>query len=141
MTHRREFLARVGALAAMTTFEADELAAASMQSPSKWDLAWVDALSSAAYRVVFNAEDIADGAAMSYAETFLDHFHEAQGTTDAQTRAVIVFRRLGTPMALDDVLWERYAIGEDVKITDSRSRKPATRNVYKKQGRICGNAG
>jgi len=133
MKHRREFLARVGALAAMTTFETDELAAASMQSPSKWDLAWVDALSSAAYRVVFNAEDIADGAAMSYAETFLDHFHEAQGTTDAQTRAVIVFRRLGTPMALDDVLWERYAIGEDVKITDSRSRKPAMRNVYKKQ--------
>ena len=133
MNDRREFLARVGAFAAMTAFDADEMKAASSQPAGKWDMSWVDALSSASYRVVFNAEDIADGAAMGYAETFLDHFHEAQGTADAQTRPVIVFRRLGTPMALDDVLWDRYAIGEDSKIIDSRSHRPATRNVYKKQ--------
>jgi intracellular sulfur oxidation DsrE/DsrF family protein len=133
MNHRREFLGYVGALAALTALDSDDLKAAAAQPAGKWDMSWVDALSSASYRVVFNAEDIADGAAMSYAETFLDHFHEAQGTADAQTRPVIVFRRLGTPMALDDVLLDRYAIGEDAKITDSRTQKPATRNIYKKQ--------
>jgi intracellular sulfur oxidation DsrE/DsrF family protein len=83
--------------------------------------------------VVFNADEIADGAALSYAETFLNDFHQAQATSDAQTRPVIVFRRLGTPIALDDALWERYGIGEDSKVTDNRSNKPATRNIYKKQ--------
>jgi hypothetical protein len=122
----------------MTAFSADETVAASAQPTQRWDMSWVDARSSAPYRVVFNAEDVANGAAIGYAETFLDHFHEAQGTTDSQTRPVTVFRRLGTPMALDDVLWEQYAIGEDSKITDTRSGKPATRNVYKKQLEVPG---
>jgi hypothetical protein len=80
---------------------------------------------------VFNADDISDGAAMDYAETFFNHFHEVHATADGQTRPVIVFRRLGTPLALNDVLWERYAIGEDVKVTDSATRAPAKRNVFR----------
>src|SRR5262249_28016767 len=97
------------------------------------DLSWVHALASSTDRLVINAEEIADGTAIGYAETFLNHFHEAQGATDAQTRPVIVFRRLGTPMALDDVMWERDAVGADAKITDVGTQKPALRNVYKKE--------
>jgi intracellular sulfur oxidation DsrE/DsrF family protein len=44
-----------------------------------------------------------------------------------------VFRRLGTPLALNDVMWERYAVGEDSTITDNQTHRPARRNVYKKQ--------
>jgi len=133
MTRRREFLTQVGAFAALTSYDANELKAASAAAAGAWDISWIEALASALYRVVFNAEDIADGAALAYAETFLDHFYEAHGSADAQTRPVIVFRRLGTPMALDDVLWDRYGIGEDAKINDSRTRGPAKRNVYKPQ--------
>jgi len=133
MNRRREFLAQFGAFAAMTRIDAGELKAAPAAAAGAWDTSWVEALASASYRVVFNAEDIADGAAMAYAETFLKDFHDAHGTADAQTRPVIVFRRLGTPMALDDVLWDRYGIGEDAKITDSRTRGPARRNIYKAQ--------
>jgi intracellular sulfur oxidation DsrE/DsrF family protein len=133
MNDRRDFLAQVGAFAAITSASRTEMKAASTQPVNHWDMSWVDALSSASYRVVFNADEIADGAALSYAETFLNDFHQAQATSDAQTRPVIVFRRLGTPIALDDALWERYGIGEDSKVTDNRSNKPATRNIYKKQ--------
>jgi intracellular sulfur oxidation DsrE/DsrF family protein len=132
MNRRREFLTQLGALAAMTTVDADELKH-SPPAGKAWDTSWIPALATAPYRVVFNAEEIADGAAMAYAETFLDHFHDAHDTTDAQTRPVIVFRRLGTPMALDNVLWDRYGIGEDAKIDDGRTRLPAKRNVYKQQ--------
>jgi len=131
MKRRRRFLTQLGAFGAMTAFDASEMEAALAPAAGKWDMSWVDALASAQYRVVFNAEEIADGAAMDYAEVFLDHFREAQGTTDAQTRPVIVFRRLGTPMALDDVLWDRYGVGEDSKITDSRTHAAAKRNIYK----------
>jgi intracellular sulfur oxidation DsrE/DsrF family protein len=131
MQQRRDFLTMLGAVAAMTTVDADERIAA--PGPGPWDTSWLDALAAAQYRVVFNAEDIADGAAMAYTEAFLNDFRETHGTTDAQTRAVIVFRRLGTPMALDDVLWDRYGVGDDAKITDGRTRAPAKRNIYKKQ--------
>jgi hypothetical protein len=39
-------------------------------------------------------------------------------------------RRLGTPMALQDALWDRYRIGEDRKITDDATKAPARRNPY-----------
>lgn len=132
MNDRRDFLTQLGALTTMATFDAGEPKASASEG-GKWDTSWIPALASAQYRVVFNAEDIAYGAAMDYAETFLDHFHEAHGTSDAQTRPVIVFRRLGTPMALDDVLWDRYGIGEDSKVDDSRTHAPAKRNIYKQR--------
>jgi intracellular sulfur oxidation DsrE/DsrF family protein len=131
MAHRREFLAQVGLAAAAIAFDADEMHAASVSNAgSPWDTSWLDRLAAAQYRVVFNASDIADGAAMAYASMFFDAFHEAHGTSDAQTRPVIVFRRLGTVMALNDMLWEKYAIGEDRKVNDSATHAPAKRNVF-----------
>lgn len=128
MTKRREFLARLGVAAATISFDADELRAASAPTTSPWDTSWLDRLATAQYRVVFNASEISDGAAMNYASTFLDQFHEVHNTTDKQTRPVIVFRRLGTAMAFNDAMWDRYAIGEDTKTTDSGA--PARRNVF-----------
>jgi hypothetical protein len=131
MAQRREFLAQLGVAAAAIAFDADEMRAASVATAgSPWDTSWLDRLAAAQYRVVFNASDIADGAAMAYASTFFDHFHEAHGTSDAQTRPVIVFRRLGTVMALNDMLWEKYAIGDDRKVSDPATNAPAKRNVF-----------
>jgi intracellular sulfur oxidation DsrE/DsrF family protein len=131
MAQRREFLAQLGVAAAAIAFDADEMRAASgATAGSPWDTSWLDRLAAAQYRVVFNASDIADGAAMDYASTFFDNFHEAHGTSDAQTRPVIVFRRLGTVMALNDVLWDKYSIGEDRKVNDPATRAPAKRNVF-----------
>jgi intracellular sulfur oxidation DsrE/DsrF family protein len=117
--------------AAAIAFDADEMRAASgPNAGSPWDTSWLDRLAAAQYRVVFNASDIADGAALDYASTFFDHFHEAHGTSDAQTRPVVVFRRLGTVMALNDMLWDKYAIGEDRKVSDSATHAPAKRNIF-----------
>ena len=74
MNRRREFLTRVGAFAALTSFDASELKAAAAPAAGAWDTSWIEALVPPTYRVVFNAEDIADGAALTHAETFLDHF-------------------------------------------------------------------
>ena len=130
MTRRREFLAQMGAIATAMTFDADEMHAASPPNESPWDTSWLNKLASAQFRVVFNASEISDGAAMNYASTFLDHFHEVHATRDQQTRPVIVFRRLGTQMAFNDVLWDRYGIGEDLKIQDPATHAPAKRNVF-----------
>jgi hypothetical protein len=127
---RRGFLGQFGILAAGLTVDADELRVASGPKSGAWDTAWLDRVTSAQYRVVFNTSEVNDGNVLSYVSSFVDDFHAVHGTTDAQTRPVIVFRRLGIPMALNDALWQRYAIGEDQKIKDPVTKAPATRNVY-----------
>ena len=130
MPRRRDFLSQLGLAAAALAMDAAELRAESAPQQSNWDTSWLDRLAKARYRVVFNASVIDDGGVFSYASTFFDHFHEAHGTSDAQTRPVIVFRRLGTVMALNDMLWEKYAIGEDRKVNDPATHAPAKRNVF-----------
>ena len=130
MSKRRMFLSQLGTIAAGLAVGPDELRAASASGPGRWDTSWLDRVASAQYRVVFNTSEVSDGNVLSYATSFLDDFHAVHGTADAQTRPVIVVRRLGTPMALNDALWERYAIGEDLKIKDPSTHASATRNVY-----------
>ncbi|HEX4683277.1 MAG TPA: hypothetical protein VH277_11225 [Gemmatimonadaceae bacterium] len=127
---RRVFLGQFGMLAASLTVDADELHASAGPTSGPWDTSWLDRLAAAQYRVVFNTSEVSDGSVLSYVGSFLDDFHTVHGTGDAQTRPVVVFRRLGIPMALNDALWQRYAIGEDQKIKDPNTKAPATRNVY-----------
>jgi hypothetical protein len=135
MTGRRRFVGQLGALAAAMTVAGDELRAASDSSQGTWDTSWLDRLATAKYRVVFNASEVNDGEVRSYAASFLEDYRTVHGTTDQQTRPVIVFRRLGTPMALNDHLWQSYGVGEDLKLKDPDTHAIATRNVFWKAGK------
>jgi intracellular sulfur oxidation DsrE/DsrF family protein len=124
-------LAQLGILTGALAVEPGELRAASAATrSSSWDTSWIEALATSQYRVVFNANEIADGWVMVFARQFLDDYHEVHHTADSATRAAIVFRRLGVPMAFNDAIWERYRIGEDVTITDPDTGRAATRNVF-----------
>ena len=52
MNRRREFLAQVGAFAAVTGFDASEWKAASAPPAGAWDTSWIEALASASGRRV-----------------------------------------------------------------------------------------
>jgi intracellular sulfur oxidation DsrE/DsrF family protein len=131
MSTRRRFIAQVGAGAAASLLDVEELEAGTRAATQgEWDTAWIARLTPAQFRVVFNVSDISDGAVLSYASAFLDHFHEVHATSDAQTQPVAVFRRLGTPIAFNDEMWDRYSIGADRKLMDPVTRAPARRNVF-----------
>ncbi len=130
MTQRREFLAKLGVMASALTLDADELRAAASHGGSEWDTSWIDRLASAQFRAAFNASDIAEGAVLSHASVFFDNFHDLHGTSDAQTRPVIVFRRAGTQMAFNDHLWSRYEIGAERSVEDPVTKAPAKRNIF-----------
>lgn len=131
MTHRRHFLAQLSLGAAGFAVSRAELRASTAQPPGgRWDTSWIPKVEAAKYRVVFNASDIAEGASLYYAETFFNNFHEAHGTTDAETRPVIVARSMGTPLAVNDAMWRAYRLGEETKTTDPGTKQPALRNVY-----------
>jgi len=128
---RRDFLGQLGAAAA--ALFAPPIQSAARHVPihgSSWDLSWVDRLTDVPYRVVFDATDVADGFALDLAVMFLDQNHEVYGTRDDQARAVIVMRQLGTPLALGDALWDRYAIGEEIKVHDPATHQLARRNPF-----------
>lgn len=131
MPERRRFLAQLGAMAAAMTIDPDEMRAMSAATPeSPWDTSWLDRLAAAKYRVVFNASDISDGAAMAYASVFFGDYHEAHGTSEDEMRPVIVFRRMGTVMALNDAMWDKYELGADRHINDPATHQPARRNPF-----------
>ncbi len=132
MSGRRQFLATLGATSAAIAFGTDELRAEQgvPDQSGPWDTSWLDQLATARYRVVFNGSTMNDGEVMDYASTFLDHFHEAHGTADSETRPVIVFRRLGTSLAINDAIWEKYELGADSKTQDPATHAPARRNIY-----------
>ncbi len=131
MTKRREFLGALGAAAVTMNFDAGELRAGTRSSRNGgWDTSWLDQLATAKYRVVINANEVSDGVAMEYASVFFDHYHEAHGTQDSEMRPVIVFRRMGTVMALNDAMWDKYEIGKARHVNDSATKAPARRNVF-----------
>lgn len=130
MTNRRDFIAQLSALATSMKVDPDELRASYASGPGPWDTSWIDRLATAKYRVVFNASEVSDGDVLSHAASFFGDYRTVHGTTDQQTRPVIVFRRLGTPMAVNDHLWQSYAIGEDLKLKDPDTHAFATRNVF-----------
>ena len=138
---RRGFLGQLGISAAALSGIAGLPESAGAEGPpspvddapvatSSWDMSCVDRLAGAKYRVAFDTHTLSDGLALDLAATFMDQYHEVYGTTDDQTRAVVVMRQLGVQMAFGDALWDKYAIGEEKKIIDPDTKLPARRNPW-----------
>ncbi|HEY7236992.1 MAG TPA: hypothetical protein VH539_22720 [Gemmatimonadaceae bacterium] len=99
-------------------------------STSPWDMSWVDRVTPAKYKVVLESTNLNDGAVLDLAQDIMDTFHEVYDSPDDETRVVVVMRQLGPPMALQDALWDRYAIGEVRNVTDPVTKAPARRNPF-----------
>jgi intracellular sulfur oxidation DsrE/DsrF family protein len=128
---RREFLGQLG-LMALVASAPTHATAAEVPRPhesSPWDLSWVERVSAASYKAVIDSTNISDGGALGLAADVLDMFRDVYGS-DGKTHVVVVMRQMAVPMALQDSLWDRYAIGEDRKVNDPVTKAPARRNPY-----------
>ena len=137
VTERREFLQRIsGAAAALAVAP---LSGSGFTSPSTWSRlpqprapwsdAWLAKLTGK-HKQFFDTLQPNDGFSLAFAMYFLDLNHEAYGLADNQLTAVVGLRHFAMPMALPDVLWERYRIGENMQISDRTTGGPATRNPF-----------
>jgi len=132
MTQRRAFLAQLGGLVTAGSLGADRLGAMVTSQAPEWDLSWVDRITAAKNRVVYNVNAIDDGDAVYSAEVVLDQFHEVYGTSDQATCAALVFRAGGTPLGFNDTIWAKYKVGEEEKVIDPATKASATRNIFLK---------
>ena len=130
MTQRRQFLAQLGGLVAASSLGASKLEALSAAPTPEWDLSWVDRITAANTRAVFNAEKIDHGYAIFGAEDVIEQFHDVYGTSDKATCAVIVFRHEAMVIGFNDTIWAKYKVGEEEKVVDPDTKVSATRNIF-----------
>jgi intracellular sulfur oxidation DsrE/DsrF family protein len=141
---RRGFVAQLGRIASLgvlSSLVATRTAHAEPRiddaiAPGDWDLSWLNRLSGATDRGVFDWSAIdtplaspPESTPLDYAARYLDGCEAAYGSASA-ARAVVVIRHIATPAALNDAAWSRYAVGEVFKIIDPDTQKPAVRNPF-----------
>jgi hypothetical protein len=76
------------------------------------------------YRQVVDAYEVNSGFPLAFAYTFL-----APNPAGSAT-AVVVLRHGAFPIALNSAMWEKYKIGESLKITDPETSAPAVKNPF-----------
>jgi hypothetical protein len=75
-----------------------------------WDMSWVARLTRP-HRVVFDVTKISDGDALWQTTSWMQGYAEAEGATDADLNAVLVFRHSAVAMVLSDEMWARLDPG------------------------------
>ena len=137
---RRDFLTKLGlgavalsggAIVAPLGAEEVDRIGGSLAGEPGWNMSWADELQKIPYKAVFDSPALADGAALDLAAGIWDNFKEVYGT-DSNCRMAIVMRQLGQVMAFNDVMWDKYAIGEERKVNDPVTKQPARRNPWAK---------
>ncbi len=134
---RRKFIANVAgsatALAAAGLATPELFAQGAAPAPQgAWDMSWIDRLTHAKHKMVFDAPWMAEGMALNNAITWLNGYSEVYKTTDADMGAVLVFRHKGLPLVLNDEVWALLTYGEDEKITDPATSATTKRNPFLK---------
>ncbi len=76
------------------------------------------------YRQVVDAYEVNSGFPLAFAYTFL-----APNSPDSAT-AVVILRHGAFPLALSSAMWEKYKIGESLKITDPETKAMAVKNPF-----------
>jgi len=103
-----------------------------------WDMSWVDKIEKAKHRLVIDSPEVGEGLALTNAQTVLAGYKDVYNTTDADMALVLVFRHRSIQMILNDDLWARWKIGEQLNVKDGG--EPAARNTFAKGGGRGGGA-
>jgi hypothetical protein len=139
---RREFVTRTGKLASALSFAGvmtPQIAGAMTADDTSghiagdWDLSWLTPLAKATDCAVFDwptLGDPADPAVLEIAERYLDNCAAAYGTKKYNARIVLNIRTQAIAAALNDTMWDRYALGTEYRTTDPFSHEAAVRNPF-----------
>lgn len=97
-----------------------------------WDMSWVEKIEKAKHRLVIDSPEVAEGLALTNAQTVLAGYADVYKTTDADMALVVVIRHKAIQMILNDDIWARWKIGEQLNVKDAG--EPAVRNTFAKGG-------
>ena len=131
-TPRRGFLARLAVTAAAFGFGAVRpraLQASQRPEPDRW----IDALTGK-HRCLFDFPQHADGLPLIHIYNYLNTYKTAYGVSGNAVNAIGTFYGSGPgasiPLGWNDAIWEKYRIGELLKLVDPRTSLPTVRNMF-----------
>lgn len=138
---RRTFMSALTSLAGVTAIHAaGSEAAAQAPAPSTqtWDLRWMDELK-AQHKQVFDLGEVdlvADPRPLRFPRNYIDAFRDVYALEFPEVRAIVGISGRAFPINASDRLWEKYALGEQSKIIDPATMKPAVRNIFMDDGTL-----
>ena len=127
---RRSFLTSVGALAGAAALLPDIAAATPVTTRAasgSWDMTWLDRLKGK-HRQVFDFSDMDIG--LVVVKNWLDAHEEVYGLRHPQVNAVVGIGGHAFAVNASDALYQKFPIGEQWKVTDPATGKPALRSVF-----------
>lgn len=86
-----------------------------------WNMTWVDRVTGT-YRAVFDSPDVSEGAAVVRAVAWCDMYKEVYGAERSEMSPVVVFRHSGISLIMGNEYWERFDVGKQLKIKDSKGK-------------------
>jgi hypothetical protein len=120
VTARRGFFGRIAAMSALGLSGLATTAVRAQTGPAEGP-DWPGTLKGR-HKQLFDVYDINEGFPLGFANNFL--------TPNESATAVLIFRHKGLPYALNSAMWEKYKVGETLKISDPETKAPAVKNPY-----------
>ena len=134
-TTRRDFLQRAtGATALLSTmpftFDAFDLRAGYADGPQnaeKWDLTWVNRLTTK-HKAVFDVPEVDSGYGVWRASLWINQYNQVMGVPRKDMTAVVVLRHHGIALAMQQSFWDKYAVGKAKNVIHPITQQPTDRN-------------
>ena len=128
---RRSF---VGGIAAATTVGLPLTTAQAqlVYQHSDWKFAEFDKLLKhpGKAKQVYDIRPIGDGKFLNNIKNSLNGFHYGFGIPVSEIKIAVAMHGPSNMLNFDDSMWEKYRLGEWLKVSDPKTGKPATRNIY-----------
>jgi hypothetical protein len=129
---RRGFLSR---LAGFTAFGAGaSFVPRALSAQASEHDRWITGLKGR-HRCLFDAPSHDGGLALIHVYNYISTYRSAYGEPNASVSAISTFygppgATASMPLAFNDAMWEKYRLGEMLKLTDPATKQPATRNMF-----------
>jgi hypothetical protein len=88
---------------------------------------WINTVKKAKRRALFDAPS--PGAVFDLARRWYDNIDKVYGGSAGRCCAVLNLRTRSTSGGLADSMWQKYPIGEDLKVNDPETNAPARKNL------------
>jgi intracellular sulfur oxidation DsrE/DsrF family protein len=89
---------------------------------------WFDKITGK-HKMVFDITKHNGGMFLTFVYNFLESNNKT-GTPDKELSAVVSLRHYGIVLAMNDSIWEKYAVAEHVELKDAETKEFAKRNVF-----------
>ena len=129
---RRSFVGKAAAGFAVLAAPAAAVEGEEVYRTADWKMSSFEEMLKEPFEVkqMVDVTAIDDGNAFDHMVNSLNGLQFGFGIPAAKIKIVGALRAMATVMNYNDAIWEKYRVGEWLKINDPKTGKPATRNIF-----------